>query len=157
DVRAKTRETLAASVHGPRSVAILEAEAALFYELAAMPSSAARVAHRSDLGPLLLDDCFGRNAPGTEFAAAWRQRVIERAHSAEPSADRAYHWLQVARLAADAGDWTAERDAVGRAIHLDPRNVEALLSAEALAFKDGEVERIAEVERYLAETLDSPD
>lgn len=157
ETRAKARETLAASVTGSRTAAVLKTEAALFYELAGMPSSAARVAHSGAHGQPLLEDCFGRNAPGTEFAASWRQQVLERAQSAEHSADRAHYWLQVARLASDAGDWAAERDAVGRAIHLDPQSVEALLSAEALAFKDGEVERIAEVERYLAEALKAPD
>lgn len=157
DVRAKARESLAASVSGPRSGAALKTEAALFYELAGMPSSAARVALPSEQRPALLDGCFGRNAPGTEYAARWRQKILERAQTAEHSVERSYYWLQVARLASDAGDWAAEREAVGRAIHLDPQNVEALLSAEALAFKDGEVERIAEVERYLAEALHSPD
>lgn len=157
DARAKARELLATSVTGPRSAAVLKTEAALFYELAGMPSSAARVAHQGEHGPALLEGCFGRNAPGTEFATAWRQKVLERAQSAEHSTDRAQYWLQVARLASDAGDWAAERDAVGRAIHLDPQNVEGLLSAEALAFKDGEVERIAEVERFLAEALKAPD
>lgn len=157
DVRAKARESLANSVSGTRTGAALKAESALFYELAGMPSCAARVAHPNEQRPGLLDGCFGRNAPGTEYAALWRQKILERAQSAEHSAQRSYYWLQVARLASDAGDWAAEREAVGRAIHLDPQNVEALLSAEALAFKDGEVERIAEVERYLAEALRTPD
>lgn len=157
DVRAKARESLASSVSGTRTGAALKTESALFYELAGMPSSAARVAHPNEQRPALLDGCFGRNAPGTEYAALWRQKILERAQSAEHSAQRSYYWLQVARLASDAGDWAAEREAVGRAIHLDPQNVEALLSAEALAFKDGEVERIAEVERYLAEALRTPD
>lgn len=157
DVRAKARETLLSSVSSPRSGNCLRTEAAFFYELAGLPSSAARVAHPREQPPPLLAACFGRNAPGTEFAGLWRQQNLERAQNAAHSIERAHHWLQVARLASDAGDWAAEREAIGRAIHLDPQSIEALLSAEALAFKDGEVERIAEVERLLAEALRSPD
>ncbi len=157
EVRAKARETLANSVNGARTRSALRVESALFFELAGSSSSAARVAHPNEQRPALLDGCFGRNAPGTEFAALWRQKVLERAQSAEHSVERAHYWLQAARLASDAGDWAAERESVGRAIHLDHQNVESLLTAEVLAFKDGEVERIAEVERYLAEALSAPD
>lgn len=157
DVRATARETLANSLMGNRSRAALRVEAALFFELAGLPSQAARAAQPEEHRPALLDGCFGRNAPGTEFAASWRQKVIEHAQTAEQPRERAHHWLLAARLASDAGDWAAEREAVGRAIHLDPHNIEGLLAAEALAFKDGEIERVAEVERYLSETLRPPD
>lgn len=157
EVRAMARETLANSAVGSRSRATLRVEAALFFELAGLPSQAARAAQPQEHRPALLDGCFGRNAPGTEFAASWRQKVAEHAHSAEQPKERAHYWLLAARLASDAGDWAAERESVGRAIHLDPHNIEGLLTAEALAFKDGEIERIADVERYLAETLRAPD
>src|SRR5690606_15638312 len=76
DIRAQARETLANYVTGPRTRSALRVEAALLYELAGLPSAAARVAKPDEQRPPLLDACFARNAPGTEFAAVWRQSVL---------------------------------------------------------------------------------
>jgi hypothetical protein len=155
--RAHAREVLLKHVHGSESQVALRTEAAIFYELSGQFSDAARVSQSVASNDDTWQWCFQRNAPGTEFAAALRKRVVERASTTGNQTERASGWMHAARLAADAGDWPAERSAIDNSIRLDPNNFEGLLAAETLAYKDGEAERIAEVETLLTEAFPAPD
>lgn len=155
--RARARERLLAHVTGAETRAVLRTEAALLYEFGGHFSDAARVAQTEPKETDVWQWCFQRNAPGTEFAAQLRKRVVERASTAGTPAERASSWVHAAKLAADAGDRPGERNAIDSAIRLDPTHLEGLLAAEALAFKEGEAERLAEVETLLAEAFPAPD
>lgn len=155
--RAQARELVLTHTNGRDSKATLRTEAALLYELCGQFSDAARVSE-----PFVSADdtwrwCFERNAPGTEYSNQLRRRVTERASTATQQAERASGFIQAARLAYDAGDWAAEQSAIDSALRLDPNHLEGLLAAESLAFKNGDAERIAEVETLLAEAFPAPD
>ena len=153
EVKARAREQLAAALEPSRTRACLQLESALFYELAGLGPDAARVSGAVATDNPLAALCFARTAPGTEFAGKLREWVTEKAQTAATEDEQAQWWLVASRLASDAGAQTAERKAIMQAVVLNPKHLEALLTAESLAFREGAPSRIADIEKRLAEVL----
>lgn len=151
--KAVAREMLAGEMPPSQSRTCVLLEAALYYELAGLSSNAARLAAEVATAEPLAFLCLARTAGGTDFAPKLRQAVSDRALQSDTEQERADWWLLAARLASDTADHAAEREALSQSIQSNPGNLEALLTAEALAFKDGLPRRIADVEKALLKVV----